>query len=467
MGEIFPNKGDEPGDSKKTAMSGEEGSYRITGDLRVDGDTRFDGTVTLGTVSILDVFESEVYTLGDPILRLNTLFAGAYVEGAGVAVARGGVLPDARIFFIENPERTLLEWRAGLETDMLRLARIADDALGGRAMYWDVAASALGSYAAMSLGVDAITTSTPIQTRISTGGGNGYIRHDDGLSSTFSVERSTAGVRDAGIDIGFDAYTLEGVDFTGLPQICGDGALMFLVVNQASPRNLYVFDGGCNLGMDTDNASLIRTGANEIRIEGVVNVGLRAGTTGNDQLLVAADKVEATVDVDYGAQKLTGLDASITAVGTEAITFEFNAGFVSYPVFAGSDTITYDGVTSTISAAQVSARMSYEVRADHTILVGSGAPYTVYIPINIGDDMINIRGMHGVVRKMNGAVVERVYGIPPGDMSIEEPFDVDPPAITALKLAGFQLLSVRMMSVTGEWSILVTIDAGNALLHAP
>ena len=232
-------------------------------------------------------------------------------------------------------------------------------------------------------------------------------------------------------------------------------------------RARYVFDGVASIGLDDAATAIFRTDLANARVEGATTVGLRAGTGGADQLSVTSALVTCGTDFSFGVNKTSGSDLEVEALATSSLSYYLPVGFNTLPIIPGwPGTSTYDGITSTLTTSEVSAVTKYELKIAHSILGDVGANYTIYAPINIGNDMDNIRNLYGVVRLMSGAVVTRVYGLPPNDISVEAPFNVDV-WLTIANLAGFHLVSINMVKVIGDWEIIVTIETKHPLLHSP
>lgn len=470
---FFPNKGDEPGNTHQVALSGEPGDQTVQGDFTVIGTSHFsdtiqvDGDLLLGTTSIVEVFAGTTYTFGDPLLDLNTTFTGSYIPEAGVKIFRGDLLPSAQILFSEDLTRTTLEWRVGLAGDMLRIGRVADAMTDQHPLIWNVATSAMSSHPNIAFNPTNITSSIPIQFDLPAGQPASYIRHNEIIDPEFSVQRYAGGLFADALQMGFRTVTYDATLFTGAAALSGENTMLFRIRTPTHDRARYIFDGVASIGLDDATTAIIRSDLATTRIEAATTVGLRAGVAGADQLTATAAQVTSAVDFSWGANLASGDDAIFAAAATASESFYLPIGLTPLPTIVGWDNIcTFDGVDSTLSSSEVTACTRYEIKIAHTIAGGAGTNYTVYTPINIGNDMDNIRSICGVVRSMAGAVVQRVYGLPPNDISVELPFDIDPP-LTIANLVGYHLLSINMVRVVGSWEIIVTIETKHPLLHAP
>lgn len=474
MSTFFPNKGDEPGDVIQKPLGGEAGGHDVTGPLigrstlEVFGDTTLHGNLILSNTSIVDISAGTIYTFADPIIDLNTSFTGLFIPEAGLRIFRGDFLDPAYLRFTENALRTVLEWRIGVGADLLRIGRIADVMTDRHALYWDNTATAMASHPNIAFNATDIAVSIPAYFDLPAGQPASYFRYNAIIDPAFSIQRYAAGVSADAIDFGFKTFTYDGHTFTGAARASALDSFLFAVRTPTHDRARFVFEDVASMGLDDATTALLRTDLATMRIEGTTGVGLRAGVSGTDQLTVTAAAVTSNVDVDFDTHLLTGRDSIIDATASGSQSFYLPAGLNPLPTIAGwPSTVTYDGVTSTLVSAEANARTKYELNIAYTIAAGAGANFKIYAPINIGNDMANIRNIYGVVRLMSGAVVQRVYGLPPNDISIEAPFDVDLPFLSAVNLVGYHLLSINLVKVLGSWEIVVTVETLHPLVHAP
>ncbi|MFA5091425.1 MAG: hypothetical protein WC483_02230 [Candidatus Paceibacterota bacterium] len=468
MGTLFLNKGEEPGALTQVAWGGEAGDITVNGALHVVGNVQIDGNLTLADTTIVDLATVTIYTFADPIINLNTSFTAAFIPEAGFRVYRGPAIPSAYLSFTEDAARTTLVWKAGVGVDVLRIGRVPDAMTDRHAIYWDDTGVTLSSHPNIAFNATEISSAIPSQFILPAGQPYSFYRYNAILDPCFSVERYNAGVLADAANIGFATYTYDATLFTGASVISGGSTLILNTRAPTHDRSRIILQDIASFGIDAPTIALLRTDLAEMRVEGTTTVGLRAGAAGAAQLSLAAALLTSTVDIAFGTQLLTGRDANIDAVASQAYSYYLPAGLEPLPVIGGwPGTITYGGLTSTLTAVEANARTKYEIVIEHTIGVGTGLPYTVFTPINIGGDMANVCSMYGVVRLMAGAVVQRVYSLTSTDLAIEAPFDIDPPFLTAANLVGYHLLSVNMMSVTGTWSVAVTIETRHPLVHAP
>lgn len=470
----FPNKGDEPGNMAQVPFAGEAGDHHIYGRLTVEGladfnsDVTFNGNVYFSDETVIDVIDGILYTMADPIINLNTSFTGTYIPEAGLKIFRGAGQDSAWLKFLEDPTRTTKEWRVGVGADLLRIARISDTAVDSHALLWDVASSVITTHPYLVFNPTNITSSIPSYFDLPALTPGSYYRYNEIVDPAFSIERYAAGSFEDALQFGFRSFTYDGTTFTGASATSGEHVYLFRVRNPSHDRTRYVFDGAISIGLDDASTALVRTDLAALRIEGTTSVGLRAGPSGTDQVTITPTLVTVNTDLSFGTGLLTGKDLIVEAAATASLSYYLPAGFNILPTIAGWDgTITYSGVISTLSSSEANARTKYEVKIVHTIAAGAGTNYVVYTPINIGNDMANIRGIYGIVRKMNGALVERVYGLPNNDIAIEAPFNVNPPFLTAANLVGYHLLSINMVRALGTWEIIITIETLHPMVHAP
>lgn len=474
MGTLFADRGQEPGNQHRVAYGGETGQLDVDGPFtaygtsHLVGDVTIDGNLHLADTTIVDLATTLVYTFGDPIINLNTQFVGASIPEAGLRIFRGAILPSAYLSFTEDPSRTTLVWKAGVGADVLRIGRVPDVMFDRHAIYWDDTATTLSSHPNILFNATEIQSGIPSQFILPAGQPYSFYQYNAILDPAFAVERYSGGVLADSMNNGFATYTYDATLFTGVPSISGGNALILSARAPIHDRAMIIFKDIASFGIDAPTIGLMRTDLAEMRIEGATTVGLRAGAAGADQLSVTAALMTSNVDVAYGTHLLTGRDGNIDAVATQALSYYLPVGLNPLPTIVGwPGTITYGGVTSTLTSFEANARTKYEITISHTIAVGTGLPYVVFTPIDIGGDMANVRGLYGIVRHMAGAVVDRVYSLTSTDLAIENPFDIDPPFLTAANLTGYHLLSVNMMSVAGTWVVVVTVETLHPLVHAP
>jgi len=470
----YPLDDEELGNQHRVPLGTKAGDFEIDGDLTIHGSSLFEGPVrllsnlTIASTSIVDVYDGLVYDFGDPIFYLNSQWSAPtdiYIPEAGLRIFRGDFFDTAQLMFTENAARTTLEWKIGLGADMKRIGRVEDTMSDRHAMYWDASMGALSrggitTHSGIVFNANEIVTSIPYQSNIPSGGAASFFVYNQVLDPVFSFDRKSAGITEAGVRIGFKDYTYDGNAFTGLGVVTGEDGLLFSSAGTPHDRARFIFEDCASIGVDGAGVALFRTDLSRLRTEGATSVGLRAGTSGTDQLLVTATSVQLAVDLDLDTHAITAREMIAAGLSTESMNYAIQDGTEPIPLVAGwPGTITNDGITVTETWEEVQQLTKYEVKLAYTVAAGAGEDFTIYAPIYLGTDLDNVRSIHGVSREMSGVSVVRVYSIPQGAISIEPPFQLDPTWLTFPgNLDDYHILSVNAKKVTGDWEIIITVE---------
>ena len=476
MAEFYPNATEVPGDRKAVAYGTQYGNYSINdlavrGDATITGTLRCNGNLILGNTSVVDVDMSTIYTFGDPLINLNTTFTGLYVPIAGLEVFRGPGMDEAMMTFVENPARTSCFWKVGLGTDVLRVARVPDAMYNRGATYWQDSDYSVCSSPAMQIQDTYVFSTIPLQQKLTAGTLPvlTQIVADDTLKSEvqwFANVGDYPATVDNYLRTKFANITFAGKNMGELSSQSSLQAMYFGIdgstLDPDIERRQFIFDHLVAIGGDTDGAALVFTGHPNIRLDAPTEVDLAVNFV--DEVQLTSTKLTVNVPGDFGANSVTAASIDVGEVATEAITYTIPGGVQLFPTIPTwtptSGTLSYMGVTSTVSNAQSADYWSYRVLIDYTLVAPVDEVSTLVCPIYLGGSQGNLRSLIGINRQMSGpppgGIPVLSYGIPEGALWVQEPFDVDA-NLTAARSVGYQYLMVNIRKKNGSWQLDITI----------
>jgi len=452
---VYPDHNDEFGNRYRRGFGTEAGDYRLMGQLTIDGlaffnsNVRMNADLILSDTSYIEMVTADIYNFSDALIEMNKKYTGpAAIPTAGLSIYRGGGgYQDAYLHFTEDPTRVTAEWRVGLNTDMLRVARIEDGVATARsAMCWET--TALGMKLIPNTSV--LLNATEIASSIPYEGSNLGLNPD-----MIALRCYSAGpVLRSEMDLGFTTATFDTHLFGYMATIASDRVIRFVLGATEYARVKFAFDDDILLGTDADGAALVHTDKATLRVE-CPSMSFSA-TPGTDEMIITPAMVTLNADLDLGVYGII-----TDTIETISLKYNLPVGFNPIPVVGGwGGSITYGGITYTEATSLSGPCMQYEVQIDYTI-IAPGDPTeqtTLVVPININGNLNKGRNIYGVVQLLVAGVVTQFSGLPPNDMWVQPPFQIDPVFLTYPgNLNGYHLLSINIAKKPGTWRIIVTV----------
>jgi hypothetical protein len=477
---VFPGFTETPGNQKRIAYGVEQGDLNVASLTArnvsyFNSTVHVDGDLILGTTSVVDVNANTIYTFADPLIHLNTTFTGLYIPESGLRIFRGGLSPEARLEFIEDPTRTNVDWRIGLGTDVLRICRLNDSIslaadFDHRVPFWDITTSSITTTTGVKIYTDRLSTIIPVWTALRLGSGSNLINLIG--CDTSCDARVVYYTNDATYGLGtpedylktlFEVISYGGyTPATHVPGLSSMYAMRFNIETNVAtlpdPRFCFIYDQLASLGYRSDDTgTILRTDNPAFTLQGDAVPGVY-----NDYITADSTGVHINGDLDLGvhyfnAARITSLDSF---TGTQS--FDQVDSYTPLPVIPTwtptTGSYVYDSVNINLATSLSGGIHVYEVRLTYSILIGPMGPARLLAPIQLAGSMGNLRGLYGVTRELDapGGNILRCYGIPPGDIWITPPFDVDA-NLTAVRCLGYSFVMVNYKKALGHWDTLVTI----------
>lgn len=518
---MLPNvmyKGFMPGTHRVVRYYNDPGNLIIDEDLNVKGDgycennLRVDGRLILGDLHEIDVLTTTIYRAQDPIIQLNREDTTPDVTESGLQIFRGetGSIPNplAKLFYTDDGSGNWT-WKAGLGSNIYPILRIENNPSNKTLLFWDDDIKISKSideirYLNISSPTRIVSTipfywTLPLNNKIK-------IRSTNITSSILDILRFAGSTTFSKTNFGFFNLTYDWGELLASPQyridsstngqgiemMEGKNILYFNVSSPINPRTKFIFgQDGISIGKDDDDAALIQTDQTILRIESSntttpptppdSKICFRIGSSSSipDQMCISHDEVTINVPFHPGNMEVEELKAT-------KYTYTQPVGFNFFPTIAGwnnksvlSDNGGPGSVDCFLDANINQLIYKYELKITYTLSPGVSGNFTIHAIINLGTyssnlgQMENIRSIYGVKRRYStdGTSIIQVYGIPPNDIYIEQPYDLrtsdpvgsSPYTITTAMLSGYHILSINASKEphplnNSKWEAIITIE---------
>jgi hypothetical protein len=423
----------------------------VTGQSNLN-DVHINGNLTLQNTSIVDVLDSIVYSDADAIINLNVTYAGAALLDSGLRIYRGAAKDQAYLRYADTALGDPGVWSVGVGLDTLQIARKDPLLLNNYIPIYNSVSDSLVGSSALQISSGILTNTYPFEIR-HTGANNSTFSNDSYVSDLLSIAHRTAGVIDNYSEYGFRNITYHAVSYDNTPTI---GGLNIIALNSIMPSSdlRYLFND-CFGFHTTGVIDTIKPFHNQMGIEATTS------------LLITTPNVYMTGDLDVTGNLNVG-SVSFTTISAEKRNYTIPGGFNRIPViggWTGDIDITGSGGTFTtnVSPQLRSNEFSYEVLIAYTLVaeVVDGEQYKVLCPINVHNDMNKIRNLYGILRRKATpvGVPLSIQPIPQENIKVVDRYQIDPVYLTLANLAGFDILEINVMGVSGGgyFELVVTI----------
>lgn len=473
MAEFFPNKGDAPGNTRRVPHAGEAGDVTVDGALDVTGTAMLRGDVTIGgklnlsDTTQVDMLTVTTYNFSDPFIQLNQTFSGEWLPAAGITVFRGEGMTDAALLFREmappSGERDPVGWFAtGRDMVPRQIVTLAPTREIEALMVWNGEVGYAKTDKRISLGETEISVNMPFSIDVVTGMAGSYYRYRDVIENAFMVQYynpETYEIQDS-LDIGFRPYS-DGEVVVPMPIITAKNVMLFDIRQAASTDERFVFVDVLRMSNVNNTRTILDSCNADLSLRAPHAVFLNVQIAGEWETALSAigDCVNIGYDLDVSNGTIWGYNAELFSVSTVSMSYFTNDTYVIPNIVGWGGATTYGGLNWQVTSSEATRRSKYEVYLDITIVAGTGLEITLYAPINIGGDLANVKNIYGVARQLDGGgAIQQVYGLPPNNIAVMPPFELDPVFLTAANLVGYHLLAVKMMSTTGIWKLAITVE---------